>query len=123
LLPAIALAAATRRYAVLGGAAVAAVGIAETGRRRRGGTKVLPPLTSLLAPAWVAEPSVCSWLALACRLRGGVHYAGSRLPRAATPVTVLRRRARSLGAAGSPEAGPCVRAVTERLDRRPAAPA
>ncbi len=107
LLPAIALAAATRRYAALGWAAAAAAGLAEIGRRRHGGTAVFSPLSSLFAPAWLAERSVCSWLALACRLRGGVVYAGRRLPRAATSVAALRR-ARSLGAAGGTEAGPLV---------------
>jgi hypothetical protein len=105
LLPAIVLAAATRHYAALGCAAGAAAALAEIGRRRHGGTAAFPPATALLAPAWVTERAVCSWLALACRLRGGIAYAGQRLPRAATPVAVLRRRARSLGAAGSTEAG------------------
>jgi hypothetical protein len=122
LLPAAAFAAGTRRFAALGGAAAVLAGLAEIGRRRHGGTAVFSPVCSFLAPAWLAERSVCSWLALACRLRGGVGYAGGRLPRAATPVAVLRR-AYLLGAAGSAEAGPSVRPVAERLDRRPAAPA
>jgi hypothetical protein len=103
-------------------AVVPVAGLAELGRRRHGGTAVFPPVCSFLAPAWLAERSVCSWLALACRLRGGVVYAGRRLPRAATPAAVLRR-AYLLGAAGSAEAGPRMRPVTERLDRRPPAPA
>ncbi len=123
LLPAIALATATRRYAALGCAAAAAVGLAETGRRRHGGTAVFPWAGALLAPAWVAERSVCSWLALACRLRGGISYAGHRLPQAATPTAVLRQRARPLRTAGSPEPGPHVRPLAERLDRRPPTPA
>lgn len=97
VLPAAVLAAATRRYAALGVAAVAAAGLAEIGRRRHGGTAVFPVACSLLAPAWVAERSVCSWLALACRLRGGITYAGRTLPRAATPLTILRRRRTSGG--------------------------
>jgi hypothetical protein len=123
LLPAVALAVAARRYSALAWAAAAAAGLAEAGRRRHGGTAVFPPVTALLAPAWVAERSVCSWLALACRLRGGIRYAGQRLPRAATPARVLRRRARPLLAPGRPEAGARVRPVAERLDRRPAATA
>jgi hypothetical protein len=122
LLPAIALAVGTRRYAALAAAAAAAAGLAEIGRRRHGGTAVFPAVTALYAPAWLAERSVCSWLALACRLRGGVAYAGGRLPRAATSLAVLRR-ARALGAAGGAESGPFVRPVAKRLDRRPAAPA
>jgi hypothetical protein len=122
LLPALALAAASRRYLALGAAAAAAAGLAEAGRRRHGGTAVFPPVISLLAPAWVAERSLCSWFAVACRLRGGVRYAGRRLPRAATSAAVLRR-ARSGRAAWRAEPGPFVRSVAERLDRRPPAPA
>jgi hypothetical protein len=122
LLPAIALAVATRRYAALAATAATAIGLAETGRRRHGGTAVFPAVTALFAPAWLAERSVCSWLALVCRLRGGVTYAGGRLPRAATSLAVLRR-ARAQGAAGGAEAGPFVRPVTKRLERRPPAPA
>lgn len=117
LLPAILLAAATRRYAALCCAGVAAVGTAELGRRRHGGTAVFPRAAPLLAPVWVVERSICSWLALACRLRGGVAYAGQRLPRAATSAAILRRRACPLNAARGVEAGSRMRSVTERLDR------
>ena len=116
LLPAIILAAATRSYAGLARGAAAAVALAELGRRRHGATAVFPWWSPLLAPAWVAERSVCSWLALACWFRGGVVYAGHRLQRAATPVTVLRSL-RPLETAGSMEAGPRVRPIAERLDR------
>ena len=117
LLPGILLAAATRRYAVLCYAGFAAAGLAELGRRRHGGTAVFPWTVPLLAPAWVVERSICSWLALACRLRGGVGYAGQRLPRAATSAAVLRRGARSLGTTRGVEAGPGMRPVAKRLDR------
>jgi hypothetical protein len=117
LLPAIILGAATRRYAGLGCGAAVAVALAELGRRRHGATAAFSWRAPLLAPAWVAERSVCSWLALACRLRGGIGYAGQRLPRAATSATVLRRRLRSLSTAGSMESGPRVRPIAERLDR------
>jgi Glycosyl transferase family 2 len=116
LLPAIILAAATRRYAGLAGGSAAAVALAELGRRRHGATVAFPWWSPLLAPAWIAERSVCSWLALACRFRGGVVYAGQRLPRAATPIAVLRRLP-PLETAGSMEAGPRVRPIAERLDR------
>lgn len=108
LLPAAALAAATRRYRLLAGAAAAAAALAETGRRRHGGTAVFPGYLPLLAPVWLAERSVCSWLALGCRLRGGVRYRGRRLPRAATSVRVLRDRAAALGASRSAEPDPRV---------------
>jgi hypothetical protein len=117
LLPALALAAVTRRYAALGWSAAVAAGLAEFGRRRHGGRAVFPGGIPLLAPAWLAERSVCSWLALASRLRGGVAYAGQRLPRAATSAVVLRRRALPLITARSTEAGPRMRPVAERLDR------
>jgi len=106
LLPAAALATATRRYRLLAGAAGAAVALAEAGRRRRGGAAVFPRYLPLLAPIWLAERSVCSWLAVGCRLRGGVRYRGQRLPRAATSVRTLRRRTAALSAAGGPEAHP-----------------
>jgi hypothetical protein len=44
------------------------------------------------APLWVLERGVCSWLALAQRLRGGVSYRGQRLPIAAHSTRALRRR-------------------------------
>ncbi len=115
LLPTAGFAALSRRYGVLGGAAGLTVALAEAGRRRHGGTAVFPWYVSLLAPAWVAERSVCSWLALWWRLGGGVRYAGQRLPRSATSVGRLRSRAHALGASRSPESGPGVRAVAERL--------
>ena len=70
--------------------------IAEIGRRRAGGAARFPPSGSLLAPAWVAERSLCSWLALAAKLRGGVLY-GERPPpplgdpAASTAPPLLRR--------------------------------
>ena len=123
LLPAILFAAATGRLAALGAAAAVAVGLAEAGRRRHGGATVFPPATALLAPAWVAERSVCSWVAMACRLRGGIAYAGQRLPRAATPARILRRGTRTLRTAWSAESDAQVRPVAERLERRPPATA
>ena len=117
LLPAAVLAALTRHYRALAGAACAAVGLAEIGRRRHGGAAVFPWYLPLLAPVWLAERSVCSWLAVGCRLRGGVRYAGQRLPRAATSARMLRGRAAALGAAGGPESNPRMRAVAKRLQR------
>jgi hypothetical protein len=110
----------------LGLGAVAVVALAEAGRRRDGGRAVFPWYLPLFAPVWLAERSVCSWLAIACRLRGGVRYAGQRLPRAATPAAVLRHRPARQAIPSAPptrrtvtgaEAGPGMRAVAERLDR------
>jgi len=62
-------------------------------RRRAGGRHVFPPRASLLAPAWVAERAVCSWLALGARIvLHGIPYRGTVLRHAATPMRVLRAR-------------------------------
>ena len=74
-------------------AAALAAGLAELGRRRAGGTRVFPMTSSLLAPVWIAERAVCSWLAVGARvLLGGIPYRGTRLRHAATPMRVLRSR-------------------------------
>jgi hypothetical protein len=75
----------------LAAAALASTGVAELGRRRAGGAVRFPPSASLLAPAWIAERSVCSWLAVGAKLRGGVRYGSGRLSRSATPMRRLRR--------------------------------
>lgn len=73
--------------------AAATVGQAEAGRRRAGGRTVFPWSAALLAPAWVAERAICSWLALALRAAyGGVPYHGTVIARPATPMRELRRR-------------------------------
>ena len=67
--------------------------IAEAGRQRAGGTKYFSLRASLMAPAWLAERAICSWLALGARvLLGGVPYRGRILAHAATPMAVLRAR-------------------------------
>jgi hypothetical protein len=78
---------------VLGLLAVAAVVVAERGRRRFGGAAVFPFSCSLLAPLWIAERGVCSWLAVWRRLvTGGVPYAGTVLSKAANSERQIRRR-------------------------------
>jgi hypothetical protein len=74
------------------GGALASILIAEIGRRRAGGAAHFPFSGSLLAPAWVAERALCSWLALGAKLRGGVPYGDRRLAFSATPMRWLRRR-------------------------------
>ena len=71
---------------------VSSVVTAEIGRRRAGGARIWPITAALWAPAWVAERSVTSWLALGARLRGGVRYRDGRLPLAANPVRRIRRQ-------------------------------
>lgn len=104
LLPLGARIVARRRFHVLGAAMAATVAVAEAGRRRDGGSAVFPASCALLAPAWVAERAVCSWLAVGRRMQGGVPYAGVRLARAATPLRRLRRRLRGLPPAASASA-------------------
>jgi hypothetical protein len=77
---------------VLASAVAASIAAAEVGRRRAGGAERFPVSASLLAPAWVAERSICSWLAVGARLRGGIRYRGRRLTLAATSSRRLRRR-------------------------------
>jgi hypothetical protein len=90
--PAAAFLLARRRWGLLGLAAAVSVAAAERGRRRHGGARVFPPSASLLAPAWVAERAVCSWLAILARARGGAAYAGTRLRCAAHSTRSLSRR-------------------------------
>jgi hypothetical protein len=73
-------------------ASLLTIGIAEVGRRKAGGAHRFPAGASLLAPAWVAERSLCSWLALGARLRGGVRYGEGRLSHSATSMRLLRSR-------------------------------
>lgn len=82
-------------------ASLVTIGAAEAGRRRAGGAPRFPFSASLLAPAWVAERSLCAWLALAAKLRGGVPYGGGRLRHSATSMRRLRSRY-SEEAAGTP---------------------
>ena len=92
VLPSVAWLARRRRWRPLVMSAGAAVVLAEGGRRRGGARSVFPPSTSCLAPAWVLERAVCSWVAVGWRALGGCPYSGTRIIRAATPTRVLRRR-------------------------------
>jgi len=78
------------RRAALALAAIAVVA-AEAGRCRGGGAAAYPATSALWAPAWVAERTVTSWLAVASRARhGGIRYRGNVLRSAATPMRRLR---------------------------------
>ena len=92
LLPLTVLLSLRRCWSLLTFLAVAIMALAEWGRRRGGGRRVFPVISSLLAPLWLMERTLCSWLALGYRLLGGAHYRGSVLVRAATPMKELRRR-------------------------------
>ncbi len=79
--------------------------LAELGRQRSGGARVFPLRASFLAPAWLAERAVCSWLALGARvLFGGVPYRGRILRHAATPSRALRARHGHAAPAAHPDA-------------------
>lgn len=102
------------------GAALASTGMAEIGRRRAGGAERFPLSGSLLAPAWIAERSLCAWLAFGARLRGGVRYHEGRLCHSATSMRELRRRYSS-PADRSPSAGSSPVACTPLSARKPIA--
>jgi hypothetical protein len=88
----------------LAGAGLASVLVAELGRRRAGGAQRFPASSSLLAPVWICERSICSWLALGAKRRGGVRYGEGRLSYSATSMRRLRRSYRSASAGSSSEA-------------------
>lgn len=89
----------------LAAAGLASVVVAELGRRRADGAERFPRSSSLLAPAWICERSICSWLALGAKLRGGVRYGEGRLSHSATSMRRLRLNYDSVSASGSSEAG------------------
>ncbi len=93
VLPLAALGLLRRPGSVLAGA-LAAVLVAEAGRRRAGGASAYPRSAAVWALPWLGERSVCIWLALAQVPRGGAPYAGGRVRRAATPARRLRSGAR-----------------------------
>jgi hypothetical protein len=131
VLPGIGACALRRDWRPAAAAAAGIVALAEIGRRRSGGRRVFPPAASLLAPLWVLERGICSWLAVEKRLtRGGIPYGGVVIPRAASSMRRLRRRFAGRDAvperggltAGRPEPGQLVGAVAEGLaSRRPTA--
>jgi hypothetical protein len=102
-------------------AALASIAVAEIGRRRSGGAERFPLTGALLAPVWIGERSLCAWLALGARLRGGALYGGRRIARPATPLRRLRHRHRGvLDGHGRPAVGlepdQLVGAVAKRPD-------
>ena len=74
-------------------AAVTAIALAETGRRRDGAVRAFAMRCSLCAPLWVLERAVTSWCALALRVFSrGVRYSHGRLRIAAHSERALRAR-------------------------------
>jgi hypothetical protein len=100
------------------------IGLAECGRWRGNGKTVFPLSASLLAPTWVAERAVCSWLALGARLVfGGIPYHGTIIARPATSMRDLRRRhgtTRAMTFRAQQAAQPHERGGTTRQRRRAA---
>ncbi len=90
ILPCTVVAAALGGPAAIAALALAAVGIAEIGRRRHGGCRVFPWRSALWAPCWILERGVCAWLAVYAGGRGGVRYSGQRLSTSAHPLRSLR---------------------------------
>lgn len=102
VLPLIALALARRRPGRIGLGSLGVVALAERGRRRAGGRRAFPVSSALLAPLWLLERGVCSWLALLQRLRhGGVRYGDGAIRTAAHSLRSLRRRGRRSASASS----------------------
>jgi hypothetical protein len=92
ILPLVAWLLARRRGGLLAAGAVASVAVAELGRRRANGREHFPLGSSLLAPAWLSERALCSWLAVGAKIRGGVRYGEVRLPLAGNSVASLSER-------------------------------
>jgi hypothetical protein len=121
-----------RRLISVATTAAAAITAAEVGRRRDDGRRWFPWTSTLLAPLWILERGVCSWLAVVARARGGVRYGESRLRLAAHRPAQLRTAVKdsgSLGTVGSREPerirNRCVRAgqlargrMAERVGRQ-----
>lgn len=76
------------------GLVVAAMAVAESGRRRAGGRDHFPISAVALTPVWITERAVCIWVAVGLRLCGGVRYGNGRIVRAATPRGTLLRTQR-----------------------------
>lgn len=121
VLPLIASGRAGRR--AVGTALLGSVLLAEAGRRRAGGAAWFPRRTSLLAPAWIMERAICSWLAVGqWAMFGGVRYAGRRIGVAAHSNGRLRREAAARRALVPTKRlkPPLVRPVAEGFERRSA---
>lgn len=72
-----------RRGGVAAALTGGAIGLAEIGRRRASGAEVFPFMSSLLAPVWLLERGISSWMAVYQRLTGGVRYGGGKIKNAA----------------------------------------
>ncbi|MDQ6827068.1 MAG: glycosyltransferase family 2 protein, partial [Candidatus Eremiobacteraeota bacterium] len=74
-----------RRWKMIVMCALTSIALGEVGRRRHGGARVYPLVSSFLAPVWLLERGICSWLAVYTRIFcGGILYGVSRLKYAAS---------------------------------------
>ncbi|MDP9017763.1 MAG: glycosyltransferase family 2 protein, partial [Candidatus Eremiobacteraeota bacterium] len=91
-LPALSAIVASRRWTLLAAAAVGFVCLAEVGRRKGQGSAHFPIVSSIVAPLWVLERSICAWLALGSLVKnGGIRYGNEIIRIAATPEHLLAR--------------------------------
>jgi hypothetical protein len=94
-LPLTVLAIVALRFDLLAVFSCVALVTAETGRMRAGAYRYFSFRSSLAAPFWILEQSVCAWLAVAMRLYyGGIPHSGSVIQTAATPSHLLVERIR-----------------------------
>jgi hypothetical protein len=72
---------------------IASVIIAEVGRRKYGGQRVFALSCSFLAPAWLLERAICTWLAFFHKqLNGGVSYNAATIKKAANTIDTIKRK-------------------------------
>jgi hypothetical protein len=72
---------------------VAAVALAEFGRRKCGGQFVFAASCSFFTPAWLLERGICTWLALFHKaIKGGVSYNHAVISKAANPIRTIKRK-------------------------------
>jgi hypothetical protein len=90
IVPSIVLAIRSRQPAALL-ALGAPAALAAAGRARADGRRHFSPWAVLLAPFWMLERGVCTWIALGWRVRGGCRYHGRTIKRAAHSLRTLRR--------------------------------
>jgi len=92
IVPGTALLVVRFRWPILVAVGLVVWALAEFGRRRAGGRQIFGVAPTVLAPLWVAERGICSWVGLVQWFRGGVVYGGHRIRRPATAKRELRRR-------------------------------
>jgi hypothetical protein len=97
LLPGLAWLLAGGRRGIAGAILAAPIPIAEAGRRKADGRGHFPVSSSLLAPAWVLERGVCTWIAFWRGVSGtGVRYGRGRITLAATQPSGSGAEAREI---------------------------